>query len=269
MIEKTVDGLKLLFFEILVPYGDLMHAVTTRLGGVSPPPFHSLNLGIGTADDPEHIEKNYLRLSRALGFDLASVVTSHQVHGDRIAHITSMPHQHTPFPCAHTLDGYDAFITRSVNIVLMVRVADCVPIILFDPDRRVVALVHAGWRGTLSSVVRTTVQTMVRAYGCRLETIRAGIGPAIGVCCFSVTYDVGVLFHATFGRKCPYIHEASGSIHVDLAGLNRMQLSDAGLVPEHIEVSGTCTACNLHLFFSHRGEQGKTGRFVLCASLRA
>lgn len=269
MIEKTISGLKLLLFDSLAPYGDLMHAVTTRIGGVSPPPFHSLNLGTGTADSAENIEENYRRLARALGFNLSSVITSHQVHGDRIAHIDSIPDGRGQFPRAHAFDGYDAFITDKAGIVLMVRVADCVPVILYDPAAHIVALVHAGWRGTLASIVLKTAEAMMRTYGCRPQTIQAAIGPAIGPCCFSVQPDVAELFHSRFGLDCPYIHRASGSIRIDLAGLNRMQLLDAGLLPEHIELSGMCTACNLHLFFSHRGEQGKTGRFVLCAGLRA
>ncbi|MCX8043739.1 MAG: peptidoglycan editing factor PgeF [Desulfobacterota bacterium] len=268
MIEKTVSGLKLLLFENLAPYGGLTHAVTTRIGGVSPPPFHSLNLGTGTADAAENIEENYRRLAQALGFNLSSVVTSHQVHGDRIASINAIPNRQVQFPRAHALDGYDAFITDKKNIILMVRVADCVPIILYDPTNRVIALIHAGWRGTVASVALKTVEVMIRDYGCSPKTIRAGIGPSIGACCFSVRPDVAVLFHDRFGHNCPYIREASGTIYIDLAGLNWMQLQASGIRAEHIELSGICTACNLHLFFSHRGEQGKTGRFVLCAGLR-
>jgi len=268
MLEKTITGLKLLQFENLVPYSELMHAVTTRSGGVSPPPFHSLNLGTGTSDTPENIAANYTLLAKALGFDLHTVVTAHQSHGDRIVMIDSLPHQTVPIPHAHALDGYDAFVTKHLGIVLMVRIADCVPVILYDPDQKVVALVHAGWRGTLAGIVRKTAAILIEECNCSTATIRAGIGPAIGPCCFSVQPDVAHLFRSKYGDS-GFVTTIAGGPHIDLPSINRRQLLSAGIMPEHIEVAGLCTACNLNLFFSHRGEKGKTGRFVLCAGLRA
>ena len=268
MLEQTFSGLKLLLFESLASCAELTHAVTTRIGGVSPAPFHSLNLGINTGDAEKNVGENYARLAAALGFDLQTVVTSHQVHGDRIALIESLPAGAKHFPRTHAHDGYDALLTGQPGITLMIRVADCVPVILYAPDRNVLALVHAGWRGTLAGIAGKAVCAMVRS-GCRPDRIRAGIGPAIGPCCFSAHKDVADRFRTGFGAAGSVIAGDANGARIDLPGCNRLQLLDAGLRPGNIEMSGMCTACNLHLFFSHRGEQGKTGRFVLCAGLRA
>jgi YfiH family protein len=269
MLEQTIDTLKLLLFENLSPYTRLFHAVSTRIGGVSPQPFHSLNLGIGTDDTQRNVLQNYTLLSRALQFDLQSVVTSHQVHQADIARVYTVPRRSRPFPQAHALSGYDAFITAQPGIALMVRVADCVPVILYAPDRNVLALVHAGWRGTLAGITKKTVGNMVREWGCAAENIRAGIGPAIGPCCFSVQQDVGAQFHSQCANALSFMREKQGGIAIDLPEANRLQLLGAGCRHDHIELSGLCTACTLNLFFSHRGEKGKTGRFALIAGLRS
>lgn len=268
MIENNVSGLKLLLFENIAPFAGLMHAVTTRIGGVSPPPYHSLNLGTGTGDAEANILTNYTLLGRALDFDLQTVVTSHQVHGSRIAVVEDVPCSAVRFPRAHALDGYDGLLTEQPGVVLMIRIADCVPIILYEPDRNMLALAHAGWRGTLASIAEKTVGEMLRR-GCRADRIYAGIGPAIGPCCFSVQSNTADRFRSSFGKGCPALHQAAAGARIDLPELNRLQLLRAGIPPDHIECAGLCTACSLHLFFSHRGEQGKTGRFVLCAGLRA
>lgn len=268
MIEQTVDKLKFLLFENLSPYTRVFHAVSTRIGGVSPPPFHSLNLGTNTEDVWQNVMQNYTLLSRALQFDLQSVVTSHQVHQADIARVDTVPQRSVPFPRAHALDGYDAFITARPGIVLMVRVADCVPVILYEPVKNVLALVHAGWKGTLAGIAEKTVTEMVRGWGCAAENIRAGIGPAIGPCCFTVQQDVKALFQERFPNAGGFIHEKPGNaVTIDLPEANRLQLVEAGCRDQHIELSGRCTACTLNLFFSHRGEKGKTGRFALLAGL--
>jgi len=268
MHEQTINGIRFLRFDSLSSYTCLFHAMSTRTGGISPAPFHSMNLGSGTPDAPENIRKNYDLLAKSLGFDLQTVVTSHQVHGSSIARIETVPQRKAPFPAEHILDGYDAFITATPGIVLMVRVADCVPVILFDPAKKALALVHAGWKGTLAGIAGKTANALGKEYGCDPENIRAGIGPAIGPCCFMVREDVSRLFFGTFPDAGSYVRREREGARIDLHEANRLQLLEEGLRPEHIEISPLCTACNLDLFFSHRGEQGKTGRLGLLAGLR-
>lgn len=268
MKEKTINGIKLLSFEILNCYTGLFHAVSTRIGGISPAPFYSLNLGIHTEDAVRNISTNYAMLCSALHIDLQSVVTSHQVHETNIACIESMPARKYPFPLEHALNGYDAFITDKPGITLMVRIADCVPLILYDPAKQVLGVVHAGWKGTLAGITEKTVATLMHDYGCTPTNIKAGIGPSIGSCCFSVQKDVADLFHARFSNTRQCVYTTAGGTNIDLQEANRQQLISAGCAPDNIEMSRLCTACNLNLFFSHRGEKGKTGRFGLLACLR-
>jgi polyphenol oxidase len=268
MEEKTVHGLKLLSFATLNRYTGLFHAVSTRIGGVSPAPFHSLNLGIHTEDEVHNISANYDILCSSLQIDLRSIVTSHQVHETKIARVDKVPAGTIPFPFEHALTGYDAFITDKPGITLMVRIADCVPLIIYDPLKHALAVVHAGWKGTLAGITEKTVAALVQDYGCSPVNIKAGIGPSIGPCCFSVQKNVENLFHMRFSNARQFIHDASDGPHIDLQQANRLQLIAAGCLHDNIEMSGVCTACNLNLFFSHRGEKGKTGRLGLLAGLR-
>lgn len=256
-------------FKNMSHFTELFHAVTTRSGGKSNAPFSSLNLGNSTGDSEAHVQANYERLAHALDFDLQSVVSSHQVHGTGIAVITTAPARSTPFPVGHVLDGYDGFITAVPGIPLLIRVADCVPVILYEPDKRVLSVLHAGWKGTAGGIAARAAVLMVERCQCDVKKIRAGIGPSVGPCCYEVRQDVAECFRNAVGNtRCLMPEAAKNMFSLDLQEANRMQLIEAGLAPEHIELSWLCTACNLNLFFSHRGEKGKTGRFALIAGLR-
>jgi polyphenol oxidase len=263
------NNLKLARFKNLTGYPELFHCVTTRAGGESAVPFAGLNLGAHAGDSEGAVLANYEALSRALDFDLQKVITSHQVHGSEIACVAELPQRMNPFPFGHALEGYDGFITALPGISLMVRVADCVPVILYAPEKKTVSVVHAGWRGTAAGIVKKAAGLMVAQYGCDVSSIVAGIGPAIGPCCYEVKGEVAESFRPLPGSSRFLFQEAPDIFTLDLQEANRQQLIGAGLPPEHIEMSWLCTACNLDLFFSHRGEQGKTGRFALVAGLRA
>ena len=257
-------------FKNLSCFPELFHGVTTRAGGVSPEPFCSLNLGNHTGDNEAHVQANYEHLCWALDFDLQTVVSSHQVHGTEIAIINKAPARSMPFPAAHALDGYDGFITAVPNIPLLVRVADCVPVILYEPDIKALAVIHAGWKGTAGGIAAKAAGLMAQHYQCDIKNIRAGIGPSIGPCCYEVRQDVAERFRQTMPYSRFLLSEEGLDVFsLDLQEANRLQLIAAGLAPEHIELSWLCTACNSNLFFSHRGEKGKTGRFALVAGLRS
>jgi YfiH family protein len=268
MQSNTIAGIELLFFENLSSYGSLLQAVTTRTGGKSPQPFESLNLGLNTGDIPANIEANHTILSRALEFDLSQLVSSHQVHGNEIMFINDEIVESLPDSVAHRFTGFDALVTDRPGIFLMIRVADCVPLILFDPGKNIVAIVHAGWKGTLAKIAAKTVIEMAGRYGVSPRDIKAGIGPAIGPCCFAVGEDVAGLFYNKFSEAGAFITQKDNAFFISLREANRLQLLRAGCRAHNIEVSGMCTSCNSDLFFSHRREKGKTGRFGLLAGLR-
>jgi YfiH family protein len=158
----------------------------------------------------------------------------------------------------------DATITALPGICLMVMVADCVPVLLFDPVKKVSAVIHAGWRGTVHHITSNTIHAMVIHYGCDPSDILAGIGPSIGPCCYEVGEDVRDFVGESFGTTDGYLIRKNDTSkpHFDLWYANQKQLADNGVKPENIETSGLCTMCHSEIFFSSRASGGVTGRFA-------
>jgi len=165
-----------------------------------------------------------------------------------------------PRPQQVTHKKADAILTDNPEVTLFMRFADCVPILFFDPVKKVVGLAHAGWRGTVNQIATATVEKMVSVYGCCSEDIEAGIGPSIGPEHYEVGPEVVQQVRENFGPQAAFLLKSrNGSTYFDLWEANRFLLKKAGLMK--IEISGLCTACHPQDWFSHRGEQGKTGRF--------
>ncbi len=268
MKEIFVNGLRLFVFENLIRYTTLCHCVSTRIGGVSSGNFSSLNLGIATDDSEECILENHSLLLSAIGFKNRRLVSSVQVHGKRIAIIDKVPSQAETQLADPLLYGYDSLITSLPEILLMIRVADCVPLILFDNENGVLAVVHAGWKGTLGSIAAKTVYAMANKFKTVPEDIIAGIGPSVGKCCFEVSRVLMESFIRAFPYAEKIIKEEASRFYIDLKEANKYQLLSAGLKNSNIENSGLCTCCNSDIFFSHRREKGKAGRFALVAGIR-
>ena len=233
------------------------HAVFARQGGVSTAPFASLNMSVSVGDARENVRANRERAFRALGRDPASVVDLWQIHSADVVVATSPTPEGTASPQA------DALITNRRDLTLFLRFADCVPMVLYDPAHHAIGLVHAGWRGTLKKAAAAAVSAMREQFGTRPAEVLAGIGPSIGPCHYAVGEEVVTQTRAAFGAEVDALlraHERpNGQYHLDLWEANALALRQTGV--EQIEVSGLCTACHTQHFFSHRGEQGKTGRF--------
>ncbi len=232
----------------------LYHAVFTRHGGFSPKPWQSLNFGASVGDDLQRVVQNRETALSSLHLRSDSVYDVYQVHSSIIVN-TNRPLSPNE---AHV--KADAIITRQPNVTLMMRFADCVPILLFDPVNRAIGIVHAGWIGTVEKIARKTVLAMVENYGTNPCNIIAAIGPSIGPDHYQVGKDVLDRVHSCFNNNSKQIivnkHNKS---FLDLWKANQIVLSDIGV--SEIEVSGICTCCNLKDWYSHRGENGKTGRF--------
>ena len=261
MQRVTVQDLVYYQFDRFAISGPgLVHGCFTRLGGVSRPPWQSLNTGHGVGDDPDHVRENHVRICRALGIRRADLVSPHQVHSAVVRVVDGRDRGRV---CEQT----DALVTDTPGVYLMLRFADCVPVLFHDPVRRVVGLAHAGWRGTVACIARATVGWMVEAFGCRPADIRAGIGPSIGPCCYEVGDEVVGAAREAF-PDAPYLLErqANGRWHFDLWAANRYQLATEGV--KEMQVSGLCTSCRTDEWFSHRAEQGRTGRLGAVIGLR-
>ena len=242
----------------------ITHAFSTRLGGVSVPPFQSLNLGVGRGDALEAVEENYRRFCGALGLDARQAVLSKQVHEDTVRIVTKADAGKGLFcPRDYTAD---ALITNEPNLPLVVFSADCGIILLHDPDAKCVGAVHAGWRGCAAGIVEKTVVEMCRHYGASPASIRAAIGPCIGPCCFETDDDVPSAMRAALGQEAEaYLERRGRKWHVDLAGLNAQWLRRAGVT--RIDSCGLCTACHPEWFWSHRKMGNARGAQIALISL--
>jgi YfiH family protein len=259
MLRVERDGLVFYQFEALSSEAGLVHGVFTRLGGVSAPPFDSLNTSISVGDDQANVEANRRAMYAAFGIPPEHVRTVWQVHSADVVVINGKQPQAWPPPQA------DIIITQQPGLGLTMRFADCVPMLLYDPTRRVIGMAHAGWRGTVQHVGQVAVQAMHDAFGCDPAGIIAGIGPSIGPCCYEVGPEVVAEVAAAFGGADGLVASRPGGVtHLDLWAANRRALRQAGV--ERVEVAGLCTACRHDEFFSHRAE-GMTGRFGALAGL--
>jgi len=237
----------------------LAHAVLTRHGGQSRPPYATLNLGHLVGDDPAAVEANHVRVYAALGLRRERVVTVHQVHGDHVVRATLADGG----GCAEggsLIPATDALISDTPGLALLLRFADCVPVLFYDPVRRAVGLAHAGWQGTLKGIAGKTALAMQTILGCRASDLRTGIGPSIGPCCCEMGPEVLAQFRAAYANLDAFLTPTTADkARLDLWRLNAWQLEQAGVT--QIEVAGACTVCQRHDYFSHRGENGVTGRF--------
>lgn len=234
--------------------GCVRHGFASRLGGVSTGAFSSLNLSFSRGDDPESVRENYHRLCAALGIDETRLVRTHQVHSDEVRVATGadiLPALTGPVP-----DETDGLITNEPGLCLTIYYADCIPVLLCDPVKRVIGAVHSGWRGTAQDIVPKAIAKMQARYGCDPKNILAAIGPGIGPCCFETHDDVPNALQAALGQGItpytPPLPERPGKYAVDLKGLLAWRLCRAGLAPAHIDTLSLCTACHPELYWSHR-----------------
>lgn len=242
-------------------FDDVKHGIFTRHGGVSAAPFGSLNLGGNVGDDPKSVRSNHLRMYAALDVSDNCACTVWQVHSADIIIA------HRPAPGRRWLARADAMMTNQVDIPLSMRFADCTPIIYYAPQSRVIAMAHAGWRGTVQGIASSVVRAMREAYGVQPGEIRAVVGPSIGPDRYQVGEEVVDAVRAQFGTIDGLIKRDAddGTAYLDLWAANQLDLERAGV--HHIEVAAICTAENTGDFFSHRAEHGRTGRFGAVISL--
>lgn len=230
---------------------------TTRHEGVSRPPYNSLNLGMNTDDSPHNVEGNRSILTRTFGIAQDRLVTVQQTHGSDILAIDAPNDDYSHFL---ELEA-DAIITNQPGVMIGVTVADCVPVLLFDPVKGVIGAVHAGWQGCAAQITRQAVQGMEQLFGSRPQDVQAAIGPCIGPCC----YEVDQLVKDGFDKKLtpwePVVKSsAPGKWRLDMALVNRLQLEEAGVPSAAIQTAGICVCCHRELFFSYRRDNGETGR---------
>jgi len=246
-------------FEIFKGIAGLNHAVTEKDLGAG----CGFSLALHTGEDAKMIHANRLALESYFGegYHFCSL---RQVHSAKVA-VIDQPVS-VGWRELESAVTADAVITDIPHVVLTILTADCVPILLYDPLHRAVGAVHAGWKGTQAEILPKTIQKMQVHYGSQTEDILVAIGPAIGQCCYEVGREVAEHFLAYEGAVTDGVSE--GKYQLDLKRVNRLQAVQMGVLPEHIEVTPICTACERERFFSYRAEQGCSGRFVSAIALR-
>jgi YfiH family protein len=252
MRRHHVGDLVYYTFDSLRNSGAVIHAISTRHGGVSPAPFATLNLSRFIGDDEKNVTINLERLHAALALDATTTVEASQAQADRVALVDSR-HRGT------RISEVDALLTNAPGIPLLLRYADCVPIFFFDPIQRAVGIAHAGWRGTVMQIVAKTARTMFDAFGTRPRDLTAYLAPSIGPCCYRVDADVIARVRAAFDDADALLIAQPDGTHFDLWQANAQQLSALGI--EQIEIAQVCTAHHTEDWYSWRAERGKTGRF--------
>lgn len=218
------------------------------------------NIGFACGEQPEQVVANRTELAYSVGFGPECLVVGNQVHGVDVTLVTGEDAGKGALDNESRLPGTDALITDKENVCLMVLTADCVPVLLLDPRKRVIAAVHAGWRGAAGNIAGKAVRLMRERFGCDPRNILAGIGPSIGACCFEVSGEVAEAFRLPYPAVVTDGGQ-SGKYQVDLWEVNRLQLLGEGLENEHIECAGICTMCHSHEFFSYRRDGLAAGRF--------
>lgn len=242
------------YYQFDIFPSDIKQAVFTRRGGVSPAPWDSLNVGATVGDDLARVRENRVRSFAAM--DRAP----HSLFDAWLVHSADAVFADAPRPPEVGPQKADIIFTDQPAVTLYMRFADCVPILMYDPRKAVVGLAHAGWLGTVRGAASAAVRAMKEKYGSKPADIRAAVGPSIGPDHYEVGPKVVAQVNAAFGGDSRRLIESrDGKTYFDLWAANRTQLERSGV--EQIEVAGLCTACHLDDWFSHRAEQGKTGRF--------
>lgn len=232
---------------------------TTRKGGISEGEYASFNINPYCGDSPSHISENLSRLSRALGLPSSRILLPHQTHSDKILTINNDFYSLSELAQANLLDGVDALITAIGGVCVGVSTADCIPVLLYAPDARVVAAVHAGWRGTCQRICQKTIEQMRQTYAVDTAQLRAVVGPGICEDCFEVGQEVYDKFEeANFDMSLIAVRH--NKWHINLPETNRMQLVEAGVPPVNITMAGLCTLTDADKWFSARRQGIQSGR---------
>jgi len=259
MKKHQKDSIYFMTFPSFDKEEKIVHGIFMRRGGCSPEPWKSLNLSTTVGDLKENVIENRTRIMKVLNLEKDDFFDVWQVHS------TTVVETNKPRSRDQNYIQADAIITNKPGVALLMRFADCVPILLFDPIHTVIGLVHSGWIGSIGKIAKKTVERMKEVYGTNTEKIIAGIGPSIGV----DHYPVGKELVEKIKRSFPMdwemlILNKDGQDHLDLWKTNELVLLESGVM--NIDLSRICTASNTDDWYSHRSENGRTGRFgvVIC-----
>lgn len=252
------NGVEFLTFDHFNKHKNLIHAFTTRNGGVSEGCYKSLNFGFNSGDKVHNVKTNYKILGKTFNINNEDMVLTHQTHSANILSVYEK-HKGQGVTKKRNFQDIDGFITNVPKIALLTSHADCASLFFYDQKKYIIGLAHSGWRGTVKKIGEVMVKQFIEDYNSNPQDIIVGIGPSIGQCCFEVDKDVYDIFINEDMRYEKFIFKKKQKYHIDLWRINMLILTDNGILNNNIISSNLCTVCNNDIFFSHRGQKGKRG----------
>ncbi len=265
--ECNSNGVTILKFPLLESLSGVEHLFTTKEGGVSKGDFATMNVSFTRGDDKNAVLKNYSKIAGIFGVELSDIVVSHQTHTTNVLRVTKADGG-KGVVYDRDYEDVDGLITNEKNLVLCTMYADCVPLYFVDVKNRAIGLSHSGWKGTAGKMGERTLVRMAEEFGTKPEDVYAAIGPSICMDCYEVSSDVIDAFSDVFSEKemeAICYKKENGKYQLDLWKANEIILLNAGVPPEHIEVTRLCTHCNSDRMFSHRktgDKRGNLGAFL-------
>lgn len=263
MVQKRKNEVEYLVFPGLLQTGIVNHLFSTRRGGVSEGIFSSMNLSYARGDKKEAVDENFRRIAAVLDSTPERIVCSDQTHTVNIRRVTEQD-AGKGVVCPKDYRDVDGLITDVPELILATFYADCVPLFFVDTEHRAIGLSHSGWKGTAGRMGEATLKAMKEAFGTSPENVRAAIGPSICQDCYEVSTDVAHQFEESVLKP----GKVPGKYQLDLWSANKMILLNAGILPEHLEVTDICTCCNSEYLFSHRASGGRRGNMGAFLELR-
>lgn len=245
-------------------YPGIAAGFTTKKGGFSKGDFSALNLGLHVNDDPGIVRINRDKIAEIVGFPASVWTCSEQVHENRIYEVTSVDKGKGVYSYKEGIPATDGLYTKESGIMLALLYADCVPLYFMAPSHHLIGVAHAGWKGTVKDIAGEMVRAWGEEYDVAPGEILAAVGPSIGSCCYAVDDRVIDQVNQVYPAADGYAYQkiGEGQYSLDLKLLNKLLLIQAGVPQSNITASGYCTSCENSLFFSHRRDQGKTGRML-------
>lgn len=268
-IWNEKNGVAFITFPKLAAAG-VLHGMSTRLGGVSEGYLGAMNLSYARGDVREHVDENHRRFAAALGYDAQRLVFSDQVHSANIRRVTA-DDCGKGITAPSDIRDTDGLMTNEIHVPMITFYADCVPLLFYDPVHEVIAMAHSGWKGTVARIGKRMLEAMRDAYGTDASDVIGAIAPSICQSCYEVSEDVAQAFLAEFGAQ-DYsklaVSRGDGKYLLDLQQACYLVLTEAGMLPEHIDVTDICTCCNPGLLFSHRASKGLRGNLGVIMMLK-
>ena len=249
-------------YKLLEKYKKIAHFCTDREGGASMGNYASFNTSPFSGDNPEHVNENQQILCKQFGIERDKLIIPYQTHGSEIREIDTDFFQLTKEKKSKALHGIDALFTQIPKVCIGVTTADCVPLQLYDPVKQVIAVAHAGWRGTCARISEKTIQSLVDKYNCNPSDIRVVIGPSISANVYEVGKELVTHFETAGFDISDIVTIRNQSFYLDLWKANKQSLQKAGILNQHIETSGMCTFTEHERFFSARRLGIKSGRML-------